>query len=147
MKNSDGKHTPEYSCWLQLRSRCSSKTNPRYQYYGGRGISVCKRWDSFSCFLSDMGIKPSAELSIDRIDNDGNYEPGNCRWATKLQQSRNTRMNINNTSGVCGVTRTKNRKKWQAQIKLKNKCIYLGSFKDLNEAKRARKFAEKELWQ
>ena len=80
---------PEYSVWVSMRSRCQT-SNP---YYGGRGIVVCERWrNSFADFLADMGPRPSAAHSIDRYpNNDGNYEPGNCRWATKNQQARNTR--------------------------------------------------------
>ena len=85
-----GKHgTPEYSAWLGLRKRCNNPNGTKYQNYGGRGIVVCERWDSFENFLSDMGERPSAKHSVDRIDNDGNYCPENCRWATMKEQSRN----------------------------------------------------------
>ena len=89
---SGGVSSPEYMCWCNMKLRCSNKHNPMYKYYGGRGISVCERWrNSFKNFLADMGLKPSPELSIDRIDNDGNYEPGNCRWTTAKEQIRNRR--------------------------------------------------------
>lgn len=83
------KRTDEYVCWLLLRSRCH---NPKYQFfhrYGGRGITVCKRWNKFENFLTDMGRRPSKKHSIDRKNNDGNYTPKNCRWATKKQQANN----------------------------------------------------------
>lgn len=82
----------EYRCWVEIKRRCYDPTRPAWKYYGGRGITVCERWRaSFGAFLADMGPKPSPDLSIDRIDNDGNYEPGNCRWATHLQQRHNSR--------------------------------------------------------
>ena len=85
------KKTPEYVAWCNMRRRCSEPDNKSYRYYGARGIRVCDRWRSFEAFLDDMGPKPGPEYSIDRIDNDGHYEPGNCRWATAKQQSDNKR--------------------------------------------------------
>lgn len=86
-----GSAHPLYFTWTNMRGRCNNPLDANYKHYGGRGISVCARWDDFSAFLEDMGEKPSPDHSIDRIDNNGNYEPSNCRWATKLTQSRNTR--------------------------------------------------------
>lgn len=84
--------SPEYNVWLAMRRRCRSESDVKYADYGGRGIKVCARWaESFEKFLADMGPRPSAKHEIDRRDNDGNYEPGNCRWATRTQQNRNTR--------------------------------------------------------
>lgn len=74
-----------------MRARCRNPRHPQWENYGGRGISICERWNTFSNFAADMGPKPSGALSIDRIDVNGNYEPGNCRWATQKQQLRNTR--------------------------------------------------------
>jgi len=85
----------EYWAWMGMRSRCNSPLNKDFYKYGGRGIKVCGRWDEFPNFIADMGPRPEGSYSIDRIDNDGNYEPGNCRWATILEQNRNKR-NINN---------------------------------------------------
>ena len=88
----NGKATPEYMAWSSMKARCLRPTANNYPLYGGRGITICQRWtDNFEAFLSDMGLKPSKDHSLDRIDNDGNYEPGNCRWATPIMQSRNKR--------------------------------------------------------
>jgi hypothetical protein len=84
--------TPEYNAWVSLNQRCKNPKNPRWKDYGGRGVTVCARWrDSFEAFLADMGPRPSSEHSIDRINNDGNYEPGNVRWATRAEQYANRR--------------------------------------------------------
>ena len=81
-----------YSTWVSMRNRCRNEKDPNFPAYGGRGIKVCKRWHSFTNFLADMGERP-AGLTIDREDNDGGYEPGNCSWATPKAQGRNKRNN------------------------------------------------------
>lgn len=84
--------TPEYEIWSTAKARCFRKTSRDYKDYGGRGISMCEEWrDSFKAFIRDIGKRPSPELTLDRINNDGNYEPGNVRWATRLVQSNNQR--------------------------------------------------------
>lgn len=82
----------EYYIWINMKIRCFKKTSPYYKNYGARGITVCDRWkNSFHNFYQDMGPKPGPEHSLDRIENDGNYEPGNCRWATMIEQNNNRR--------------------------------------------------------
>lgn len=86
--------TVEYNTWASMIRRCKAKGGTDYKRYGSRGITVCDRWKGkagFSAFLSDMGMRPSDGHSLDRINNNGNYEPGNCRWATIHQQAENTR--------------------------------------------------------
>lgn len=92
MRTHGQSNTPEYNTWMAMKNRCLYPTSQSYVRYGGRGITVCKRWlQSFPAFLSDMGRKPSPKHSIDRIDNDLGYMPSNCRWATPSQQSLNRR--------------------------------------------------------
>lgn len=86
-------NTREFEAWCEMTARCTRTTHRFYDYYGGRGIKVCDRWkESFSAFYKDMGAKPVG-TSLDRIDNDGNYEPGNVEWRTAKQQNNNTRRN------------------------------------------------------
>lgn len=86
------RNTPEYRCWASMKSRCENPRHLGFKDYGGRGIKVCQRWHAFENFFADMGRRPSADHSIDRYpDNDGNYELGNCRWATAKQQIDNRR--------------------------------------------------------
>lgn len=87
-----GLRTAEYTAWHAMIQRCHNSRNPNFFRYGARGIFVCDRWrSSFPNFLEDMGRKPAAELSLERVDNDRGYDPGNCKRATILEQSRNKR--------------------------------------------------------
>jgi hypothetical protein len=82
--------TPIYNSWLSMKSRCLNKNNKHYADYGGRGITICKEWLVFENFYADMGDRPDG-LSLDRVDNMGNYEPSNCRWANWITQNNNRR--------------------------------------------------------
>ena len=83
-----------YNSWANAKRRCNNPKNPRYHQYGGRGIKVCSRWDTFEQFLADMGERPTSKHSLDRINVDGDYSPENCRWATNVEQCNNTRRNV-----------------------------------------------------
>lgn len=99
--------TPTYRSWVAMRTRCHNPRRAAYPDYGGRGISICARWNSFECFAEDMGERPEG-TTLDRIDVEGNYEPSNCRWATPSQQRRNQRIRTDSTrtelSGSGGET-------------------------------------------
>lgn len=91
--NRQGGRKRLYSIWATMLSRCRDQNCSTYYKYGARGIAVCERWSKFENFLADMGEPPTAKHTLDRKDNLGNYEPGNCRWATAIEQQNNTRRN------------------------------------------------------
>lgn len=122
---------PEYSSFKGARARCTNTKDQDYPDYGGRGIKFL--YSSFEEFIADVGTKPTDQHSIDRVDTNGNYEPGNCRWATKELQAINKRMMSNNTSGYRGVTVMKN-KQYRAMIKSDGVNYYLGEFSTPEEA-------------
>lgn len=99
--------SPTHQCWAAMKFRCSTRRNRSHrdwESYAGRGIAICERWQTFENFLADMGERPSPAHSIDRIDVNGNYEPGNCRWATMREQSNNKRNSDWLTVGVHTLT-------------------------------------------
>lgn len=91
-----------YNTWVHLHQRCNNPNNKDYKYYGGRGITICDRWSKFENFLADMGKAPR-DLTLDRKNNYGNYEPDNCRWTTRIKQSRNSRQTKLNSIRVKNI--------------------------------------------
>jgi hypothetical protein len=111
-KHGEGYDSPEYRCWHLMLLRCRNPKAPNYSYYGGRGITVCERWLDYPAFLADMGRKPTPSHSIERVDNQGNYEPSNCVWATKSQQSRNRRRADAMARAVCTLSQVMSPRLW-----------------------------------
>jgi hypothetical protein len=92
--------TPEHMIWCSIKQRCFNPENKAYARYGGRGIVMCPEWrDSFERFIADVGMRPAPRLTLERLDNDKGYQPGNVRWATYKEQARNTRRNHRLTHG------------------------------------------------
>jgi hypothetical protein len=141
-ESANGRNTKEYRAWQRMLARCYRQTHERYEYYGGRGISVCDRWrSSYEAFRDDMGPCPRGH-SLDRKDANGNYEPGNCRWADASVQSSNKRPR--SSTGVLGVYQ--HGSKFKAEIRRNGVREMLGSFDDLEEAAAARKAAEARVY-
>jgi hypothetical protein len=113
------KETPEYTSWRGMKSRCLNKNSENYYKYGAKGVSICESWMHYENFLRDMGRRPSALHSIDRIDNRGNYEPSNCRWSTPKEQAENRRSSIKITIG----DETLPASRWESRMGLKPKLI------------------------
>lgn len=139
-------NTPEYRAWRGIINRCYRKKERNYCDYGGRGISVHKDWiNSFQKFFDYVGERPSPKHSIDRINNNGNYEPGNVKWSTIFEQAVNKRKRKNTMSKYRGVSQSPNKKKWLANIASHNRNYCIGTFKTEKEAAIAYNEKAKEL--
>ena len=129
---------PLYHVWNDIIKRTTNPNNKSYRHYGGRGITICERWLNIANFIDDMYPTYKKGLSIDRINNNGNYELSNCRWTTNVTQLQNTRkIRCTNTSGYRGVSFNKRSKKWVANISVDNKLTYLGYYCTALEAAKA----------
>lgn len=132
--------SPTYHSWHTMMQRCTNTNATGYKHYGGRGIKVHPDWLDFKNFLADMGARPKNK-TLDRIDNDGNYEPDNCRWATKVQQRVNQRTQKRNKTGVKGVT-LGTCSRYRARITVNGNEIALYHGPSFEEACEARRKAE-----
>ena len=129
---------PAYKSWHMMHQRCRNKNYSSYKNYGARGISICKRWYSFTNFYEDMGDRPDLSYSLDRIDVNGNYEPNNCRWATKQVQCINKRKKQGCTSDEPNVYWHEVTKKWAVRVTRNYRTKYVGVYRTVEEAVKAR---------
>lgn len=131
-------YTRIYRIWVGMKGRCLNHNYCQYEYYGGAGIKVCAEWldkeNGFENFYQwSMQNGYTDKLSIDRLDPSGNYEPSNCRWATRYQQNVHLR-NSKNTSGYVGICKCSNSNAWYGRVKVNGKCFYTGISKNIHKA-------------
>lgn len=140
-KSTHGSSTTKlYGRWLTMRSRCYNRNTASYPYYGGRGVGVCDAWKDFATFESwAESTGYTSKLTLDRIDPDGNYEPGNCRWVTRVTQARNRRIKSTNTSGVTGVCFSEQYNAYLSYVGIDGIQVKLGFFPTIEEAAEVRK--------
>lgn len=137
---------PMYNSWKKMIKRCHCKTDKDYSRYGARGISVCETWRlSFFAFYIDMGERPEG-MTLERIDNNGDYCKTNCKWATITEQSRNQRPQKNSKTGIRGVYFCEKRNKYKAFLYYNGSKKHLGVFDGIEEAKEARLEAERKVY-
>lgn len=142
--------TKIYQIFWGMLNRCTKEDNNAYEYYGGKGIKVYEEWDNFDKFLNfyDWAMANGYEegLQLDRIDNNKDYHPNNCRWVTPTENARNQEVRKDNTSGFKGVNRDKRKNLWAVRISVGGKRLYIGRFKKLEDAVNARREAEIKYW-
>ena len=131
-------HNQFYQTWYDMMGRCYNTMSKDYKHYGARGITVCIDWQDLANFVSWAEETYIEGMTMDRINNDGNYEPTNIRWADKTTQQLNQRIQKNNTSGFVGIIWNKKNSNWKAVIGINTKKVYLGYFNSVQEAVEAR---------
>lgn len=113
------KHRKEYLAWKNMKARCQNPSYHSFARYGGRGITVCERWQKFPAFLADVGLAPSPNHTLERRENDGNYEPGNVRWATRAEQQENTSATKRLTDGQ----KAQSIRKWARELSVSRHVV------------------------